>query len=277
MSSQACHGLRNRELRHLRQEAVMAASMSLTTCPFLFPHPSEIANVSSRPCKARKIKCDEAKPSCLACKKHGDTCDYTVDLKWNGRQKREPDRVTKPGTPTNKQFTFAAAMFTPRPTTSTSSPSMVTSPTQTELSSVASDQIKHEQHESAKTPSKSTFLLSASLENQHLSDQTLIDPALVSSALPPIRHHIGNEIQHREQSASSSPSERLSTYRGDRESWYGGRQGTGREGLGSAIGHPTQDIRDIHRLSVSSLLSGPPGIPPLTSHSYHPRSDSTLR
>jgi hypothetical protein len=256
----------------------MVASMSLIICPFLHLHPFEIAKISSRPCKARKIKCDETKPSCLACKKHGDTCDYTVDLKWNGRQKREPDRVSKPTTNTTattpKQLNFAIGMFTASPTISTSASSMVTSPTQTELSSGASDQIKPERlHESTNTPSRATFRRSATFENEQSPIQSLIDPALVSSILPPIGHHIGTESQNKGQSAGSSPSERLPAYLGDRGSYYDSRRGFGSDRLVTPVGHITQDTRDLHRLSVSSLLSGPPGIPPLTSQSYHSRSD----
>lgn len=36
----------------------------------------------SRPCKNRKIKCGEEKPSCLNCEKQGDTCDYSIRLNW---------------------------------------------------------------------------------------------------------------------------------------------------------------------------------------------------
>jgi Fungal Zn(2)-Cys(6) binuclear cluster domain len=41
-----------------------------------------------RPCKNRKIKCDEAKPSCVNCQRQGETCDYSIRLNWGGRRKK---------------------------------------------------------------------------------------------------------------------------------------------------------------------------------------------
>ncbi|KAJ5787656.1 Crotonase core, partial [Penicillium paradoxum] len=41
-----------------------------------------------RPCKARKVKCGEEKPSCLNCQRQGERCDYSVRLNWGGRTKR---------------------------------------------------------------------------------------------------------------------------------------------------------------------------------------------
>jgi hypothetical protein len=32
------------------------------------------------PCKARKVKCDETRPTCDNCRKHGHTCDFSVRL-----------------------------------------------------------------------------------------------------------------------------------------------------------------------------------------------------
>lgn len=47
----------------------------------LFPH--------HRPCKARKIKCDEARPSCENCLRFDDACDYSIRLNWDGRAKKD--------------------------------------------------------------------------------------------------------------------------------------------------------------------------------------------
>lgn len=46
---------------------------------------------SARPCKTRKIKCDEGRPSCQNCDKQNDYCDYSIRLNWDGRSKRKPD------------------------------------------------------------------------------------------------------------------------------------------------------------------------------------------
>jgi hypothetical protein len=44
-----------------------------------------------RPCKSRKVKCDEAHPSCLNCQRQGETCDYSIRLNWDGRGKKKPE------------------------------------------------------------------------------------------------------------------------------------------------------------------------------------------
>lgn len=166
-------------------------------------------------------------------------------------------------------------MFTARPTTSTA--------TRTENGSGASDTPhpdKHGQlHEFPITPFKASFSRSEPFDTEHLSNRSLIDPAL-SSILPPILYPIGNESQQirgtafeKEQSGPSTPSERQSAYSVERELRYDGLRSFGRERLDSAAGHATQDTRDFHRLSVSSLLSGPPGISPLNNQFYHPRAD----
>lgn len=42
-----------------------------------------------RPCKAKKVKCGEEKPSCLNCQRQGEPCDYSIRLNWDGRTKRK--------------------------------------------------------------------------------------------------------------------------------------------------------------------------------------------
>jgi hypothetical protein len=44
---------------------------------------------ANRPCKSRKVKCDEAHPSCLNCQRQGETCDYSIRLNWDGRGKKK--------------------------------------------------------------------------------------------------------------------------------------------------------------------------------------------
>ncbi|KAF2663199.1 hypothetical protein BT63DRAFT_430630 [Microthyrium microscopicum] len=39
------------------------------------------------PCKARKVKCGEEKPTCKNCQRQGETCDYSIRLNWAGRSK----------------------------------------------------------------------------------------------------------------------------------------------------------------------------------------------
>src|SRR5271155_2131339 len=46
---------------------------------------------ANRPCKSRKVKCDEAHPSCLNCQRQGEACDYSIRLNWDGRGKKKPE------------------------------------------------------------------------------------------------------------------------------------------------------------------------------------------
>ncbi|KAF2842795.1 hypothetical protein M501DRAFT_924948 [Patellaria atrata CBS 101060] len=43
------------------------------------------------PCKGRKVKCGEEKPTCLNCERQGETCDYSIRLNWGGRTKKKPE------------------------------------------------------------------------------------------------------------------------------------------------------------------------------------------
>ncbi|KAI2793388.1 hypothetical protein POX_b03443 [Penicillium oxalicum] len=52
------------------------------------PEPKRRSRNGCWPCKARKVKCDEEKPSCLNCQRQGESCDYSVRLNWGGRSKR---------------------------------------------------------------------------------------------------------------------------------------------------------------------------------------------
>ncbi|KIX06559.1 uncharacterized protein Z518_04535 [Rhinocladiella mackenziei CBS 650.93] len=51
--------------------------------------------VAGRPCKSRKVKCGEEKPTCANCQRQGETCDYSIRLNWDGRSKKKDDG--KPG------------------------------------------------------------------------------------------------------------------------------------------------------------------------------------
>lgn len=56
------------------------------------------------PCKARKVKCGEEKPSCLNCQRQGETCDYSIRLNWDGRSKKKED-----GRPGSQTISFDAS------------------------------------------------------------------------------------------------------------------------------------------------------------------------
>ncbi|OAP55107.1 hypothetical protein AYL99_10807 [Fonsecaea erecta] len=49
------------------------------------------------PCKSRKVKCGEEKPTCANCQRQGETCDYSIRLNWDGRNKKKEEGNGKPG------------------------------------------------------------------------------------------------------------------------------------------------------------------------------------
>ena len=57
--------------------------------------------MSIRPCKHRKIKCDEERPKCQNCARQGETCDYSIRLNWEGRSKRKSNNEAQ----TSSSFT----------------------------------------------------------------------------------------------------------------------------------------------------------------------------
>ncbi|KAI5919229.1 fungal-specific transcription factor domain-containing protein [Camillea tinctor] len=55
------------------------------------PEPKRRSRNGCWPCKSRKIKCGEEHPSCLNCQRTGETCDYSIRLNWEGRRGRRPE------------------------------------------------------------------------------------------------------------------------------------------------------------------------------------------
>ncbi|KAE8552612.1 hypothetical protein EYB25_003991 [Talaromyces marneffei] len=60
------------------------------------PAPKPRSRHGCWPCKRRKIKCTEEKPSCANCLRQGDTCDYSIRLNWEGRTKRKASEALTP-------------------------------------------------------------------------------------------------------------------------------------------------------------------------------------
>ncbi|KAL8705739.1 MAG: hypothetical protein Q9201_001173 [Fulgogasparrea decipioides] len=58
------------------------------------PEPKTRSRNGCWPCKNRKIKCGEEKPQCLHCERAGETCDYSIRLNWDGRNKRKVGGTT---------------------------------------------------------------------------------------------------------------------------------------------------------------------------------------
>ncbi|EED18715.1 C6 finger domain protein, putative [Talaromyces stipitatus ATCC 10500] len=73
------------------------------------PAPKPRSRHGCWPCKRRKIKCNEEKPSCANCLRQGDTCDYSIRLNWEGRTKR---KASDPPTPiSNSPFVSYSTNF----------------------------------------------------------------------------------------------------------------------------------------------------------------------
>ncbi|PYI30616.1 C6 zinc finger domain protein [Aspergillus indologenus CBS 114.80] len=53
------------------------------------PEPKRRSRKGCWPCKARKVKCGEEKPSCLNCQRQNELCDYSIRLNWGGRTRRK--------------------------------------------------------------------------------------------------------------------------------------------------------------------------------------------
>ncbi|KAH7376279.1 hypothetical protein B0T11DRAFT_19071 [Plectosphaerella cucumerina] len=99
------------------------------------------------PCKGRKVKCGEERPSCLNCLKLGDTCDYNIRLNWGGRRtKKSSQSLESPLAPTppqqqqqqyvNPEPSLILKRSHTFPTTASSSSTTVCGPTQQQSSQV---------------------------------------------------------------------------------------------------------------------------------------------
>ncbi|KAL3456500.1 fungal-specific transcription factor domain-containing protein [Aspergillus heterothallicus] len=53
------------------------------------PEPKKRSRKGCWPCKAKKVKCGEEKPSCLNCRRQNEPCDYSLRLNWGGRTRRK--------------------------------------------------------------------------------------------------------------------------------------------------------------------------------------------
>ncbi|KAL8805720.1 MAG: hypothetical protein Q9200_005311 [Gallowayella weberi] len=60
------------------------------------PEPKTRSRHGCWPCKNRKIKCGEQKPQCQNCERAGETCDYSIRLNWEGRNKRKAGTTPEP-------------------------------------------------------------------------------------------------------------------------------------------------------------------------------------
>lgn len=176
-----------------------------------------------RPCKARKVKCDEGRPSCVNCQKQGETCDYSIRLNWDGRGKKKAEESAGSG-----QINFSSGMisvgtgktatrngansspvqkseFNGHFTSSASATSMPTVGPQQMLEDIAG--VSH--------PVKPLRRPTSAHENQSLStDMSMIDPVLMGQSGPPSYHdNLFNEVRNRPDYQYAQSYER---YRSDR-------------------------------------------------------------
>ncbi|KAI9931431.1 hypothetical protein MW887_010006 [Aspergillus wentii] len=79
------------------------------------PEPKRRSRKGCWPCKARKVKCGEEKPSCLNCRRQREPCDYSIRLNWEGRTKR--NSVESPGSSSGHSggFVFSLPLSPPAP------------------------------------------------------------------------------------------------------------------------------------------------------------------
>jgi hypothetical protein len=102
-----CLGQRKRVLLSPRSAAVMDAGKAFPASRESIQRKRFTDNISDRPCKSRKVKCDEAHPSCLNCQRQGETCDYSIRLNWDGRGKKKAE-----GEGAGGQIIFSSNMIT---------------------------------------------------------------------------------------------------------------------------------------------------------------------
>ncbi|KAA8577158.1 hypothetical protein EYC84_007155 [Monilinia fructicola] len=132
------------------------------------PEPKKRSRNGCWPCKARKVKCDETRPTCVNCSKQSTVCDYSIRLNWEGRGKKKPQNDVA-----NAQQNL-----------------LVLNPT-TQASQIASNHSSR-----ALTGFQSLSPLSTSQDEnatrndakprEHMANISMIDPALTGPSYPPI-------------------------------------------------------------------------------------------
>jgi hypothetical protein len=97
-SMSLCRGQRKPVLQSPNGEVEQVAGMFLISAvPPAASHTLEVLIRGHRPCKTRKVKCDEGRPVCVNCQKQEETCDYSIRLNWDGRGKKKAVSPTAAG------------------------------------------------------------------------------------------------------------------------------------------------------------------------------------
>lgn len=84
--------------------------------------PKKRSRTGCHGCKNRKVKCDEAKPTCSNCVKVGEACDYSLKLQWGGRSKKEQDAFSAMANATSGFSTVSFAPPSIHPASNAASP-----------------------------------------------------------------------------------------------------------------------------------------------------------
>ncbi|OJJ86831.1 Zn(II)2Cys6 transcription factor [Aspergillus glaucus CBS 516.65] len=75
------------------------------------PEPKRRSRNGCWPCKSRKVKCGEEKPSCINCRRQNDRCDYSIKLNWEGRTRRKSS--VEPPSPVCNGSTYVFSSVSP--------------------------------------------------------------------------------------------------------------------------------------------------------------------
>ncbi|TGO43975.1 hypothetical protein BCON_0683g00040 [Botryotinia convoluta] len=132
------------------------------------PEPKRRSRNGCWPCKARKVKCDETRPTCVNCSKLNEICDYSIRLNWEGRGKKraQSDIIT----------TGQSNFLTSNQTTPNASDDPSASGSFTSFRSPPAVYAHRDEHSSRDDGAS----------GKRMADTSMIDPALTRPAYPPI-------------------------------------------------------------------------------------------
>ncbi|KAI0136309.1 fungal-specific transcription factor domain-containing protein [Xylariales sp. AK1849] len=221
------------------------------------PEPKRRSRSGCWPCKNRKIKCGEERPSCLNCEKAGETCDYSIRLNWDGRRGKRPEPGTidfgqeVPSTTVPAKGFKLVHQFPTSGTTSgrrleplgcpvDPSKTEATSPPFTEISSLSFDSLSDQFQLPRKRVRLDTGPETTDTNDQrsHSSPSSTVDTGTSAFRFP--------------VSGSTSAGSPLTPAASSTSSEEGLRNGP-------RVELPPISSPEMRRMSVHSLLSGPPG------------------
>ncbi|KAK8114684.1 uncharacterized protein PG998_000820 [Apiospora kogelbergensis] len=237
------------------------------------PEPKRRSRNGCWPCKNRKIKCGEEHPSCLNCQRAGEHCDYSIRLNWDGRRGKRPEpEPVEPGSATTASSSSSAipakgfklvhqfpatAPSTGRkieplggPVAATSGPppgvvvkGKTTTSAPTGEATATAPQSPPEDHR--RSPNKRIKLDSKAAAEASADQGPLFSPTSAKDAVPPAFKWALPIVP---SATSPGTPTTASTYSDD---------DTSQAQRSDRLSATSPDIR---RMSVHSLLSGPPGL-----------------